>query len=202
MGKTMTIIAFDDDVRCLNANLNDPLARIARDYGLTAPIAPPVSDAPLAPGINLYPHEMTLTADGHAKLDQHWRANPIAKQLWLTEAETFGLFLSFWRDFYGSAIDGMDVKDHREAVCKIALYKVHLAEIAGDTREVRRLKAARTKMQKEFDQQRADERQLNAGIRRSLSPKRAKRDARLAFKEKYQPQRELLRRQYRRETVH
>jgi hypothetical protein len=170
MSRTVNIIAFDDDVRCLNANLTDPLARIARDYGITEPIGPRLSDEPLAPGINLYPHEMTLSADGHAQLTQYWRANPIAKQLRLTEAEAFGLFLAVWRDFYGSAIDGMDVKDHQKAICNIALYKIRLAEIAGDKREVRRLKAARTKMQQEFDQQRVDERQLNAGIRRSLAP--------------------------------
>ena len=69
MSPTLTIIAFADDVCCLNANLADSkLAWIAQQYGLVGQIGLPLTAKPLAPRTNLYAHEATFTAEGYAKL--------------------------------------------------------------------------------------------------------------------------------------
>ncbi len=169
MSTTLTIIAFADDVRCLNANLADSkLAWIAQQYGLIGQIGLPVTAKPLAPRTNLYAHEATFSTDGHAKLAEAARTNEDAMRLRLSEGETFGLLLAHWRDFYGSLCDGMADKPHGPQVCKFAHYKMHLAKAAGNGREAMRLAGVHKAMKSEFGKERQAELGNNKFIQRTL----------------------------------
>ncbi len=82
MSTTLAIIAFADDVRCLNANLADSkLAWIAHKYGLIGPIGSPVTAKPLASRTNLHAHEATFTTEGYAKLANACRVGTFANPL-------------------------------------------------------------------------------------------------------------------------
>lgn len=169
MSTTLTIIAFADDVRCLNANLADTkLARIAPQYGLVGTIGLPMTAKPLAPRTNLYSHEATFTTEGQAKLANAARTDSRAMRLRLSEGETFGLLLAYWRDIYGSGCVGMAEKPHEPQFCKFALYKMHLAKTNGDEREAKRLAGVHKAMKAEFEKQRQADRISNNLIRRAL----------------------------------
>ena len=169
MSTTLTIIAFADDVRCLNANLADSkLAWIAPQYGLVGTIGLPMTVKPLAPRTNLYAHEATFTTEGRAKLADAAQTNSHAKRLRLSEGETFGLLLAYWRDIYGSGCVGMAEKPHEPQFCKFALYKMHLAKATGDEREAKRLAGVHKAMKAEFEKQRQADRISNNLIRRAL----------------------------------
>ncbi len=166
MSTTLTIIAFADDVRCLNANLADSkLAWLASQYGLVGQIGLPLTAKPLAPRTNLYAHEATFSTDGHAKLAEAARTNEDAMRLRLSEGETFGLLLAHWRDFYGSLCDGMADKPHGPQFCKLALYKMHQAKAAANTREATRLAGVHKAMKAEFRKERQADRSSNRFIR-------------------------------------
>lgn len=169
MTTTLTIIAFADDVCCLNANLADSkLAWIAPKYGLVGQIGLPLTAKPLAPRMNLYAHEATFTIEGHAMLGNVARTDSHAMRLRLTEGETFGLLLAHWRDFYGSLCDGMADKPHGLQVCKIASYKMHIAKVAGNTREAKRLASVSKAMKAEVGKERQAERSNSKFMQRML----------------------------------
>ena len=169
MSTTLTIIAFADDVRCLNANLADSkLARIAPQYGLVGTIGLPVTAKPVAPRTNLHAHEATFSTEGHAKLAEAARTNEDAVRLRLSVGETFGLLLAYWRDIYGSGCVGMTEKPHEPQFCKLALYKMHLATAAGDEREAKRLTGIHKAMKAEFEKERQADRISNNLIRCTL----------------------------------
>jgi len=92
MTHTLTVIAFESDVRCQNAHLAHRRAWIVTDYGLTSPIGPPLAARPAVPGIDLFPHEAHLTPEGYAKLAAD-AAKDDAALLGLTPEEAFGLKL-------------------------------------------------------------------------------------------------------------
>ena len=169
MTKTLNIIAFEDDVRLLNANSTHPkYGHVSRTGKLVSPIGPPLSVAPLAPRINLFAHEAVFSAKGYADLAEAARTDPIATRLRLTEGETFGMLLAQWRDLYGMVFGDKKAKDFGAAACKIARYKAHLAVVAGNEREAKRLLVVHDQLIKEFKAKRDQERKLQSGIKRSL----------------------------------
>mgnify|MGYP003384511664 CR=1 FL=1 len=169
MKTALTIIAFADDVFSLNANLaNSKLAWIAPKYGLVGQIGLPLTAKPLAPRTNLYAHEATFTTEGYAKLANAARTDTHAMRLRLTEGETFGLLLAHWRDFYGSLCDGMADKPHGPQFCKFALYKMHVAKAAGNTREAKRLASVSKAMKAEVVKERQAERSNSKFMQRML----------------------------------
>ena len=166
MTATLTIIAFADDVCCLNANLADSkLAWIASKYGLVGQIGVPLTAKPLAPRMNLYEHDATFTIEGHAILANAARTDSHAMRLRLTEGETFGLLLSHWRDFYGSLCEDMADKPHGPQFCKFALYKMRKAKAAANTREAKRLAGVHNAMKAEIGKDRQADRSSNKFIR-------------------------------------
>lgn len=165
MTATIAIVAFADDVRCLNANLGDiKLTRIAAQFGLVEAIGAPTSAKPLLPRTDLHAHEATFTTQGRDKLAEASRTEAHAKQLRLSDGETFGLLLAHWRDYYGSICDGMSEKPHGPQFCKLARYKISRAEVAGDAREANRLAKVLAAMKKEFDDERRRDRQLERSL--------------------------------------
>lgn len=169
MSTTLAIIAFADDVRCLNANLADSkLARIAPQYGLVGTIGLPVTAKPVAPRTNLHAHEATFSTEGHAKLAEAARTNEDAVRLRLSVGETFGFLLAHWRDFYGSLCDGMADKPHGPQFCKLALYKKHLAKATGNGREAKRLAGVHKAMKAEFEKERLADRSSKHFLHRTL----------------------------------
>jgi hypothetical protein len=165
MTTTLPIIAFADDVCCLNANLADSkLAWIAPQYGLVGKISLPMTAKPVVPRTNLYAHGATFTIEGQAKLAAAASTDSHARRLRLSEGETFGLLLAHWRDFYGSLCDGMTDKPSGPQYSKFARYKIEQAKSAGDMREAKRLASVLTAMQAEL----RDEKQANCNVTKSM----------------------------------
>ena len=117
---------------------------------------------------HLYAHEATFTTEGYATLADTARTNSYAARLRLSDGETFGLLLAYWRDIYGSGCVGMAEKPHEPQYCKLATYKIQQAKASADEREAKRLASVHKAMKAEFEKQRLADRISNNLIQRTL----------------------------------
>ncbi len=97
MTTTLTIIAFDSDVRCLNANLQHRKAWIVQEFGIVGSISTPLTAKPIVPRIRLFAHEVDVTAEGYANVLTRRKNYEYDGMLRLSAGETFGLRLALWR---------------------------------------------------------------------------------------------------------